>query len=99
MKIAAGLLALLCLLTLVRAADDHNAAKQLKDAGAIIPLAQLLATVSTTYPGRILEVELRDTDGRRVYHVELVDTHGVVWFLQLDAIQGTLLHRQKEKPP
>jgi uncharacterized membrane protein YkoI len=87
------------LLTLVRADDDHNAAKQLKDAGAIVPLAQILDTVSTAYPGRILEVELRNTDSRRVYHVELVDTHGVVWYLQLDAAQGTLLHRQKEKTP
>jgi uncharacterized membrane protein YkoI len=98
-KIALGLLALLCLLTFVRAEDDHNAAKQLKDAGAIVPLAQILATVGTAYPGRVLEVELRDMDGRRVYQVELVDTHGVVWYLHFDAIQGTLLHRRKEKVP
>lgn len=97
MKAAGGLLVCLCLLTAGHAADDHNRAKWLKDSGNILPLAKILEAVSSWRPGRVLEVELRDNHGRPVYHVELVDAHGVVWYLQFDAIQGTLLHTQQEK--
>jgi uncharacterized membrane protein YkoI len=94
-----GLLAVLCLLTIGAADNDHNDAKRLKDAGDIIPLAQILATVSRERPGRILEVELLTHHNRLVYRIELVDMQGVVWYLHLDAMQGTLLHTHKEKTP
>jgi uncharacterized membrane protein YkoI len=81
------------------AENDHNEAKRLKDAGNIIPLAQILTTVSRERPGRILEVELRTQHDRLIYRVELVDMQGVVWYLHLDATWGTLLSTQKEKTP
>jgi uncharacterized membrane protein YkoI len=93
---AGSLLAVLCLLTLGRADDDHNVAKRLKDSGNILPLAQILEMVSTTRPGRVLEIALQDHAGRLLYHIELVDAQGVVWSLQVDATQGTLLHTHKE---
>jgi uncharacterized membrane protein YkoI len=96
MKVAGSLLACLLLLTMSHA-DDHNTAKRLKESGNIVPLATILKTVSTTHPGRVLEVELQHQHGRPVYHVELVDAHGVVWYLQFDATQGVLLHQYKEK--
>jgi uncharacterized membrane protein YkoI len=95
MKAAGSLLA--CLLLIMSYADDHDVAKRLKDTGDIVPLATILKTVSTTHPGRVLEVQLQHQHGRPVYHVELVDAHGVVWYLQFDATQGALLHKDKEK--
>jgi uncharacterized membrane protein YkoI len=97
MKAAASLLIGLCLLTASHASEDHNIAKWLKDSGDIMPLAKILEAVGSWRPGRVLEVELRDDHGRPVYHVELVDAQGVVWYLLLDAMQGNLLHMQQEK--
>ncbi|HEY7492591.1 MAG TPA: hypothetical protein VIH59_15965 [Candidatus Tectomicrobia bacterium] len=99
LKVAGGLLVCLCLLTVGYASDDHNTARWLKESGNIMPLAKILEAVSSWRPGRVLEVELQDNYGRPVYAVELVDVHGVVWYLQFDAIQGTLLHMQQEKAP
>ena len=95
-KVAGGLFTCLLLLTMSHA-DDHDTAKRLKETGDIVPLATILDTVSTTHPGRVLEVDLQHQHGRPVYRVELVDAHGVVWYLRFDAIQGTLLHKHKEK--
>jgi uncharacterized membrane protein YkoI len=97
MKAVGSLLAFLCLLTVGYAHDDHNVAKRLKESGDIVPLTKILEAVSSEHPGRILEVELQDHHGRLVYHVELVDAHGMVWYLRFDATQGTLLHTHKEK--
>jgi uncharacterized membrane protein YkoI len=97
MKAAGSLLA--CLLLVMSYTADHDVAKRLKESGDIVPLATILKTVSTTHPGRVLEVELQHQHGRPVYHVELVDAHGVVWYLQFDATQGVLLRKHKEKGP
>jgi len=97
--VGGGLLALLVGLTIGWAQDDHERAKRLKDAGEIIPLEQILATVRQEQRGRLLEVALRDEQGRLIYEVEIVDAQGVVWYLHYDARQGTLLRTQKEATP
>jgi uncharacterized membrane protein YkoI len=88
---------LACLLLIISYADDHDVAKRLKDTGDIVPLTTILKAVNTTHPGRVLEVELQHQHGRSVYAVELVDAHGVVWYLRFDATRGVLLHEHKEK--
>ena len=90
---------LMVLLSIGFADGDHDTAKRLKDSGEIIPLEKILEAVRKEHPGRLLEVELRDQEGRRVYDVELVDKQGVVWYLQYDATWGTLLHVRKGKTP
>jgi uncharacterized membrane protein YkoI len=94
-----GLMVLLVVLTMGLAQDDHERAKRLKDAGKIIPLEKILTTVREGHHGRLLEVELRDQRGRLIYEVEVVDAHGVVWYLQYDARQGTLLRIKKDTTP
>lgn len=97
MKVAGSLLAVLCLLHIGYADDDHDVAKRLKESGNILPLAKILEAMSIESSGHVLEIELRNHDGRLVYHVELVDAYGVVWYLQFDARRGTLLYTYKEK--
>jgi uncharacterized membrane protein YkoI len=95
-----GLLVLLVGLSMgCLAQDDHERAKRLKDAGEIIPLEKILATVRKEQLGRLLEVELRDQQGRLIYEVEIVDAYGVVWYLHYDARQGTLLRTKKDVTP
>ena len=94
-----GLVALLVGLTMGLAQDDHERAKRLKDAGEIIPLEKILDTVREDHRGRLLEVALRDEQGRLIYEVEIVDAQGVVWYLHYDARHGTLLRTKKDTTP
>ncbi len=78
------------------AQSDHDIAKQLRDAKKIKPLEMILNQYSEQYPGQVLEVELETEHGQFVYEIELLDQHGLVWKLKIDAIKGTLLTKQKD---
>jgi uncharacterized membrane protein YkoI len=96
-KAAGSLTVLTFLLTMNSAADDHNVAKRLKEAGNIVPLAKIVEIVSATRPGRLLdlEVDTGQAESRLVYHVELADAHGTVWYLKYDATQEALMRTRK----
>jgi len=61
----------------------------------VVPLRSLLAQVSASYSGRVLEVELeREEDGEEdiwVYEVKLLTDNGRVLKLEYDAISLKLL--------
>lgn len=69
---------------------------ELKQSGRIMPLEDLISQVRSEYPGRIIEVELDDDDGRYVYELELVDENGVVWDLEVDASTGQVLKYEQD---
>jgi len=81
---------------LAPADDDHERARQLKELGQILPLQQILKSAQAEHPGRVIEVELDDDDGRYVYEIELLDEHGEVWELYFDATNGKLIKRERE---
>lgn len=72
-------------------AGDHDDARNLRNAGTIVPLEQITARVREQHPGRILEVELEADDQRYYYEVEVVDEAGIVRKLKYDATTGTLI--------
>ena len=76
--------------------DDHEQARQLKELGHILPLEKILKAAQAEHPGRVIEVELDDDDGRYVYEIELLDEHGEVWELYFDASTGKLIKRERE---
>lgn len=59
--------------------------------GQILPLAEILERAQARYPGRVIQIELDDDDGRMVYEVELVTTDGRLIELELDAASGDIL--------
>lgn len=79
-------------------ASDVRADKamQLKESGQIMPLRDLIEQVSKDYPGRIIEVELEEEDGRYVYEMEIVNEQGVVTELDIDAGSGKVLKVEEE---
>lgn len=81
---------------LVSADMDAGKARSLKEAGDIMSLEDLLAKVRKDNPGRVIEIELDEENGRYVYELELVDDQGKVWELELDAKNGELLKREQE---
>jgi len=96
-------LLLLCVLPivltskLVLADSDHELARELKQAGDILALEQILEKAQQLHPGHVLEVELEKEQHRYIYEIETVDTKGNVWEMQYDAKTGELLKSKKEK--
>lgn len=70
-------LALACALAMPPHANaDHDRARAAAQAGQIQPLQTVLATVSKTYPGNILDVELEQENGQWVYEIKLLQADG-----------------------
>jgi uncharacterized membrane protein YkoI len=76
--------------------DDHEQARQLKEAGKILPLQEIIKAAQAEQPGRVIEVDLEIKDGRHVYEVELLDSRGEVWEFYFDATSGELIKRKRE---
>ncbi|WP_437884066.1 PepSY domain-containing protein [Pseudomonas sp. LRF_L74] len=65
---------------------------KLRDAGSIQSFERLNAAAIARHPGaRVEETELEEEYGRYIYQVELRDTKGVQWDLELDAKTGEVL--------
>lgn len=95
-----GLIALLTLLAcqgIARAGEDHNRARALKEAGEILPLEQVIERAKQERPGRLLEAELKEKEGRFIYELELLDEKGIVWELKYDAKSGALLKSKQDR--
>jgi uncharacterized membrane protein YkoI len=78
------------------AEEDQDSAKRLRESGDILPLETILEKVSEEYPGRILEVELKEKRDRFIYELELLDDAGVVWELTYDARTGEMIQRGQD---
>lgn len=78
------------------AEEGHEQARRLKEAGEILPLQQIIKQAQAEHPGRVIEAELDNRDGLHVYEVELLDAHGEVWELLLDAATGKLIKRERD---
>lgn len=67
---------------------DHERARKAFEAGEIVSLASILASVDRTHPGQVVEVELERQGGRWVYEVELLTPDGRVVELLYDGATG-----------
>jgi len=93
---AALALALAAVLPTASYADeDHERARQLKEAGEVLGLEEILKRTRAQHPGRVIETELEYAGGRYVYEVELVDPQGVVRELRFDAKTGELVGTER----
>lgn len=74
----------------------HREARALVREGVILPLAQLMERIREAREGRVIEVELERKHGQYIYEVELLDEHGQVWELKIDAASGEMLKLEQE---
>ena len=88
---AAMLVALLSTASAQGRAADQERALAARGRGETLPLAQILAAVERELPGRLIEIELDDDDGRIVYELELLLPDGRVIELKVDARTGAWL--------
>ncbi|GHC77946.1 PepSY domain-containing protein [Limoniibacter endophyticus] len=68
--------------------DDAERARALS--GSILPLAQILRTISPRYPGKVIEVDLDDDDDPE-YQIRILDPNGRIVELEVDARTGRVL--------
>lgn len=75
---------------------EHDAVRRAVQAGKLKPLAEILARVQSTHPGRVLDVDLeRDASGRQWYEIKLLAKDGQRVELYVDAVTGAEIGRQK----
>lgn len=100
LKAAAVLTLFACSLGLQTAAasnkGDHERARQALESGQILPLRTVLDKLEREHPGKVLEVELEQDDGRWIYEVKLLQADGQLLKLKLDAKSGVLLQRKNK---
>jgi uncharacterized membrane protein YkoI len=83
-------------LPLASADEDHALARKLRDAGAILPLEDIVRHARAAKAGELLETELEEKQGRYIYEVEILDKSGQVWELKLDAANGHLISMERD---
>lgn len=91
-------LAIFVLVSSIRAhADiDQATARQLSATGKILPLEKIHEKAKHIKSGKILETELEKKRGKYLYEVELLDEHGIVWEIKLDAATGQLIKLEED---
>lgn len=70
-------------------AEEQYVIRRAVEAGQLKPLAEILAGVQKTHPGKVLDVDLeRDLSGRRIYEVTVLRNDGQRSKLLVDAVSG-----------
>jgi len=94
--LAAASLALTANLALARDLGPDEAMR-LRDAGTIQSFEKLNEAALAQHPGgKIEETELEEEYGRYIYQVEVRDTNGVQWDMDIDATSGEVLKNQQD---
>ncbi len=76
--------------------DDHVRARKLRESGEILSLEQIVERARAAKPGEVIETDLDRKQGRYVYEVEILDSMGRVWEVELDAKTGELLEIEQD---
>ena len=88
--LASGLLA--CAVSLAaHAHEDHDRARAALRAGEALPLPQLMERIGKEYPGRLLDVEREEKQGRLIYEIKLLAGDGSLTKLWVDAKSGQVM--------
>lgn len=82
--------------TMSFADEDHDRAKRLVDTGDILPLEIILQKAQKIQTGKILEVDLENKKGNKIYEIELLTSDGSIIELKFNARTGEHLSTEKE---
>jgi len=70
---------------------DYEFARDAVERGEILSLAEVLARLQDSHPGRVVEVELEQDDDMLIYEVELVTRDGRLIEVEIDAATGRIV--------
>ncbi|MFC2969668.1 PepSY domain-containing protein [Acidimangrovimonas pyrenivorans] len=71
--------------------DDHDRARDALKSDQVMPLAQIMTAVETKLKARVIKVEFEDHNGGYRYEFELIDPHGKVSEVTVDARTGKVV--------
>lgn len=75
-------------------ATDQDDALRLQESGEILPLPTILRNAQAIQRGKLLEAEIRQENGVRIYELEIYGDDGRYYDLKFDARTGKLLKRE-----
>ena len=85
------------LLTSVGLALSHDGKKDdVTNLSTAVTMEEAIKTAKTQFPGKVLEAELENEDGKAVYEVEIVNAAGEVREFEIDAQSGKILSSELE---
>jgi uncharacterized membrane protein YkoI len=90
------LVLLLTLPALALADSDHDRALLLRHQGEILPFSSIVQHVTASYPGQVLEVELKERKPHPVYKIEMLGNDGVVRDITVDAVNADILKAKED---
>lgn len=76
--------------------EGPEVARELSRAGVILPLEKIVESAKAIKPGQILETELDHKADRYIYEIDILDSKGQVWEVELDAKTGKLIKLESE---
>jgi len=71
-------------------ADSHRRARDAVGRGEIQPLEQVLAGVRSAYPGRVMDVDLRQRGDSWTYYIKLLTPDDAMMSINVDARTGRI---------
>lgn len=71
--------------------DDWRTLHEDVEAGRALALRDVLDDLERRYIGQVIEVELENEDGLRVYEVEMIGPDGQVVEFEVDAVSGEII--------
>ncbi|EJL02886.1 MULTISPECIES: PepSY domain-containing protein [Pseudomonas] len=76
---------------------NEDEARKLQDAGTILSYEKLNAAALAEHPGATLtDTELDEEYGKYIYQVDLRDTQGIDWDVEVDAVTGKVLKNHQD---
>ncbi|SHL62338.1 Peptidase propeptide and YPEB domain-containing protein [Roseibium suaedae] len=76
--------------------DDHERARRAVETEQVRPLAEILAKVRPSLPGRIIGTEFEEDDGRYIYEFKVISPNGRLRELHVDATSGEILSEEDD---
>jgi uncharacterized membrane protein YkoI len=76
--------------------DDHEVARRALEEGRALPLAEILARMKPTLPGKVIEVVLEIDDGTLLYYLKVLSPKGRLQEIEVDAATGKILKMEKD---
>ncbi len=78
------------------AMSDDGKEKKVATLPTAITMEEAINTATTQFPGKVIEAELENEDGKAVYEVEIVNTAGETREFEIDAQTGKILSSESE---
>lgn len=76
---------------------DQDAVRRAVLDGQLRSLAEVMEEVSRLFPGRIVEMELEEEDGRMVYEFDIVTPDGRLIEVDADARTGAVIGMEEDE--